>query len=42
MYIFFIWKNDELQRLAEESQAMKDELDVLRHTSDKVVSINFL
>ncbi|CAL1281625.1 unnamed protein product [Larinioides sclopetarius] len=29
-------KNEELQRLAEESQSMKDELDVLRHTSDKV------
>ncbi|KFM58220.1 Protein Hook-like protein, partial [Stegodyphus mimosarum] len=29
-------KNEELQRLAEESQSMKDELDVLRHTSDKI------
>ncbi|XP_015904868.1 protein Hook homolog 3 isoform X2 [Parasteatoda tepidariorum] len=29
-------KNEELQKLAEESQAMKDELDVLRHISDKV------
>lgn len=41
-YVFLFFKNDELQRLAEEAQAMKDELDVLRHTSDKVVSNNLI
>lgn len=32
----------ELQKLAEESQSNKDELDVLRHVSDKVVSSKFI
>ncbi|XP_013415210.1 protein Hook homolog 3 isoform X2 [Lingula anatina] len=30
-------KNDELSSLAEEARTLKDELDVLRHTSDKVI-----
>ncbi|KAK2168518.1 hypothetical protein LSH36_16g06021 [Paralvinella palmiformis] len=30
-------KNDSLGKLAEEARHMKDELDILRHTSDKVV-----
>ncbi|XP_041475501.1 protein Hook homolog 3-like isoform X2 [Lytechinus variegatus] len=31
-----VHKNDELQTLAEEARSLKDEMDILRHTSDKV------
>ena len=31
-------QNAELNKMASESQAMRDELDILRHSSDQVVS----
>ena len=30
------WQNEDLSSLAEEARTLKDEMDVLRHTSDKV------
>ena len=32
-------QNEDLSSLAEEARTLKDEMDVLRHTSDKVVSL---
>ena len=36
---YFSLQNDELSNLADEARTLKDEIDILRHTSDKVVSI---
>ena len=35
--MFLSLKNEQLQSLAEESQMLKDEMDVLRHSQEKVV-----
>lgn len=37
----FFPKNEQLQSLAEESQMLKDEMDVLRHSQEKVVCTLF-
>ena len=36
--IYFFYQNEQLQSLAEEAQMLKDEMDVLRHSQEKVVS----
>ena len=38
----FYFQIEQLQSLAEESQMLKDEMDVLRHSQEKVVSYYFV
>ena len=40
--MFLSLKNEQLQSLAEESQMLKDEMDVLRHSQEKVVCTGLL
>ena len=40
--MFLSLKNEQLQSLAEESQMLKDEMDVLRHSQEKVVCAGLL
>lgn len=42
IWMFLCLKNEQLQSLAEESQMLKDEMDVLRHSQEKVVCSGLL
>ena len=41
-YFFLPIQNEDLNKLAEEARAVKDEIEILRYTSDKVVRILFI